>query len=701
MADAAFARTPAGAPKDGWFHRNRRALAPWLFLAPGVLFFLFYVIFPIFQSFNISLYKWDGLGEARYIGLQNYYKLFNDRAFETSLWNNLKWLVLYLLAVPAGLFIAIFLNQTVAGIRLCKSLFFFPFVISQVVVGLVFTWFYDPTFGLLNTIIGWFGAGPISVLGDPVLVTYGIIAAGLWPQTAYCMILYLTGLNAVDPEQVEAGRLDGARGWRMLWHVILPQLRPATFIAFVVTIIGALTVVRPHLDHDERRPVRIVAGPLVQTLVLAARDRRLPEVVNWGAPLPADTDCASLARAGRIDVTGGMLDEILDLSICPEAARSFPGQPGLVARAGGGEPLLPSFRYVREESGGDAGSLLLVFADRAHDLTYTARFDTDRATGVMTLRATLEAGSAVRVAWFAAPVLPAPALADEMIDFAGRWCGEFRPTVTPWGPGILARTVPGAPGTSTFPVSWFPAAAPPTPEAWHTPSTTAGPAATGWLPKSCRTAGARSSSGTPRIRSAMHRPASRPPRSTWCAPTAVSTAARLHSSGTCATGSCAFPGIEIETSASGGGRIDFGILARTHRVWLSDSNDALERLGSSTTPRSSSRGPSPAPTSAHAVVIPPGAFWTSRSEPGLPPSARWAWSSTPARPPSARPRSCPARSRGTSAIATGCTAPTCSGSTAPTPRSSASSTSRRTGRVSRSFWERRSAARRSPRVPSP
>ena len=240
MAEAAFARTPAGAPKDGWFHRNRRALAPWLFLAPGVLFFLFYVIFPIFQSFNISLYKWDGLGEARYIGLQNYYKLFGDRAFETSLWNNLKWLVLYLLAVPAGLFIAIFLNQTVVGIRLCKSLFFFPFVISQVVVGLVFTWFYDPTFGLLNTIVGWFGAGPINVLGDPALVTYGIIAAGLWPQTAYCMILYLTGLNAVDPEQVEAGRLDGARGWRMLWHVILPQLRPATFIAFVVTIIGAL-----------------------------------------------------------------------------------------------------------------------------------------------------------------------------------------------------------------------------------------------------------------------------------------------------------------------------------------------------------------------------------------------------------------------------------------------------------------------------
>jgi multiple sugar transport system permease protein len=219
---------------------NGQAIAPWLFLAPGVLFFLFYVVFPIFQSFNLSFYRWDGLGAAEYVGLGNYRELMTDRAFEVSIWNNLKWLVLYLLAIPAGLFIALFLNQTVTGIRIYKSLFFFPFVISQVVVGLVFTWFYDPTFGLLNTMLGWVGIPAINVLGDPTLATYGIIAAGLWPQIAYCMILYLTGLNAVDPEQVEAARLDGAKGWRMLWYVIVPQLRPATFIAFVVTIIGAL-----------------------------------------------------------------------------------------------------------------------------------------------------------------------------------------------------------------------------------------------------------------------------------------------------------------------------------------------------------------------------------------------------------------------------------------------------------------------------
>ena len=227
-------------PQESWLHRNRMVVTPWLFLLPGLLFFAVYVVFPILQSFNISFYKWDGLGEAEYVGFKNYTDLMDDRAFEISLWNNLKWLLLYLLAIPGGLAIALFLNQTITGIRFYKSLFFFPFVISQIVVGLVFTWFYDPTFGLLNQLLGVFGLGPVNILGDPTTVTYGIIAAGLWPQTAYCMILYLTGLNAVDPEQIEAARLDGAKGFRMLWFVIIPQLRPATFIAFVVTIIGAL-----------------------------------------------------------------------------------------------------------------------------------------------------------------------------------------------------------------------------------------------------------------------------------------------------------------------------------------------------------------------------------------------------------------------------------------------------------------------------
>jgi len=223
-----------------YWKKNQQSLAPWIFLAPGIFMFTVYVVIPIFQSMSISLYAWDGLGAKEYVGLSNYVELMDDEAFYTSLNNNVIWLVLYLLAIPAGLFAALFLNQTVRGIRLYKSLFFFPFVISQVVVGLVFSWFYDPNNGLLNIFLGAFGLDPIAVLANEDLVTYGIIAAGLWPQTAYCMILYLTGLNAVDPEQIEAARLDNAKGLKMLWYVVLPQLKPATFIAMVVTVIGAL-----------------------------------------------------------------------------------------------------------------------------------------------------------------------------------------------------------------------------------------------------------------------------------------------------------------------------------------------------------------------------------------------------------------------------------------------------------------------------
>ncbi|HSG03019.1 MAG TPA: sugar ABC transporter permease [Marinobacterium sp.] len=217
-----------------------QTVMPWLLLAPAMLFFLVYVIAPIFQSLLYSFYEWDGIGEATWIGWGNYEELLEDDRFYVSLKNNIIWLVLYMLAVPAGLAVALFLNQTITGMRFYKSMFFFPFVISQVVVGLIFTWFYNPNFGIVGELWRFFGAEPPSILGDEDLVTYGIIAAGLWPQIAYCMILYLTGLNNISIDQIEAGRLDNARGWRMLWFIVLPQLWPATFLAIVVTVIGAL-----------------------------------------------------------------------------------------------------------------------------------------------------------------------------------------------------------------------------------------------------------------------------------------------------------------------------------------------------------------------------------------------------------------------------------------------------------------------------
>jgi multiple sugar transport system permease protein len=210
----------------------------------------------------ISLYEWDGMGKPKFIGLGNYVELWSDPDFFTALKNNVIWFFGFLLSIPMGLGLALLLNQEVFGIRLAKSLFFFPFVISQVVIGLVFSWFYDPTNGLLLHVMAWLGMDPIAVLSDERLVTYGIVVAGLYPQTAYCMILYLTGLNNLRPDLIEAARLEGAQGWTMLFKIVLPQLRPATFIAVVVTIIGSLR-------SFDMISIMTQGGPYGQSRVLA------------------------------------------------------------------------------------------------------------------------------------------------------------------------------------------------------------------------------------------------------------------------------------------------------------------------------------------------------------------------------------------------------------------------------------------------
>ena len=223
-----------------WWQKNQIKISPWIFLAPGLIFFFIYVIAPIFVSIGISFYQWDGLSPSIYVGLQNYIELLDDEYFYISLWNNLKWLIFFMLAVPIGLGLAIFLNQIVFGIRLIKSLFFFQFVISQVEIGLILTWFNKQNNGVIEPFLDLIGLEGFSILANENTATYGIIFAGLYPQIAYCLILYLTGLNNINPEQIEAGRMDGAKGFHLFWNIVLPQLRHATFLAIVVTVIGAL-----------------------------------------------------------------------------------------------------------------------------------------------------------------------------------------------------------------------------------------------------------------------------------------------------------------------------------------------------------------------------------------------------------------------------------------------------------------------------
>ncbi|MEL7301867.1 MAG: alpha-galactosidase [Pseudomonadota bacterium] len=175
-----------------------------------------------------------------------------------------------------------------------------------------------------------------------------------------------------------------------------------------------------------------------QTLVLAAREGRLPEIVYWADALPMNEDLGALADAHAIDRSGGMLDANPDLSICPEASRTYPGHPGLIAHGVDGSPLLPSFAFQREARP-SADALDLIYSDENLGLTYTARFAVDAATHMITAEAAIEATEPMRLHWLAAPVFPASQHSDHMTDFAGRWCREFQAVETAWSPGQRVR----------------------------------------------------------------------------------------------------------------------------------------------------------------------------------------------------------------------------------------------------------------------
>ena len=193
-----------------------------------------------------------------------------------------------------------------------------------------------------------------------------------------------------------------------------------------------------------------------QTLVLAAKAEFLPQCVYWGRSLPRGEDLTALAAAHGLDVTGGMLDENPDLSLCPEASRSFPGQPGMILRDASGRGVLPRFRFEAEDS--DGNSLRLRYRDADLGLGLAFRFQTDAQTHVITCDTALTSDQPVHLDWLAAPVLPGPQLSDEVMDVSGRWCGEFQVNRTPWSAGIrLRESRTGRSGHEHFPGLLIPA----------------------------------------------------------------------------------------------------------------------------------------------------------------------------------------------------------------------------------------------------
>jgi ABC-type sugar transport system permease subunit len=200
-------------------------------------------------TFYLSLTSWDGISpELKFIGIKNFDTLFDSlknvlpSAFEYSLINNLKWLVAFI-TVPTviGLGLAILLNQGIKGDRFFKVGIFLPQVLSFVVIALIWSWIYNPRYGLINSFLFRIGVeDPPGWLADKSLATWSIIAAAVWRQVGYVMILYLAGLKNIDPSLIDASKVDGANSWQRFRHVVLPLLAPVTTIVVVISVIDSL-----------------------------------------------------------------------------------------------------------------------------------------------------------------------------------------------------------------------------------------------------------------------------------------------------------------------------------------------------------------------------------------------------------------------------------------------------------------------------
>jgi ABC-type sugar transport system permease subunit len=221
-----------------------RGLTPYLFLAPGLLLFSVFRLYPLLDGLRLSFTN-ARLGRAEYgwVGLANYERLLEDTRFHTSLWNTAFYTAastLPILAIP--LVLAVALNRGVGLRTFLRSAFFFPFTLSVVTVGLIWLWLLDPIVGPFNYYLRSLGLPVRSWLADPYTAMWAIILTTVWWVAGYYLVIYLAGLQDIPLELYEAAALDGASGWRSFWSITLPLLRPVLLFVFVTHIIGSFQI---------------------------------------------------------------------------------------------------------------------------------------------------------------------------------------------------------------------------------------------------------------------------------------------------------------------------------------------------------------------------------------------------------------------------------------------------------------------------
>ncbi|WP_371778358.1 carbohydrate ABC transporter permease [Streptosporangium subroseum] len=247
--DAAASRAAtkeAGTPDRSRRRERRRGwVTITLFLLPAMVLFFLLVLVPIVIAIYTSLFKWNGLGgpPTNFVGLDNFVRLFEDKIFLGDLQRGLILITLSLvIQLPLALAIAMLLNQRMRGRALYRVVFFVPYVLSEVITGVLFTMVFSPTRGLANHVLDLVGLGNLATtwLADPSMVLYSLFLVMTWKYFGFHMILYLAGRQGIPRELTEAAEIDGAGGWKAFWYITLPLLGPTIRISVFLAVIGAV-----------------------------------------------------------------------------------------------------------------------------------------------------------------------------------------------------------------------------------------------------------------------------------------------------------------------------------------------------------------------------------------------------------------------------------------------------------------------------
>ena len=219
---------------------KREALWGYLFIALPVLGFLLFSAGPMLVSLYLSFCDYEILSAPRWVGLDNYVRLFTSDPFALKTMGNT---VFYFIGIPLGmalsLGLALALNQKMRAQGFFRTVYFVPSVCSIVALALLWQWFYNPEYGLINSFLrglGW--RQPPSWLGEPALVKPALILMGVWANLGYNMVLFLAALQGVPKALMEAAEIDGATPWQRFWRITFPLISPTTFFIAVISLIG-------------------------------------------------------------------------------------------------------------------------------------------------------------------------------------------------------------------------------------------------------------------------------------------------------------------------------------------------------------------------------------------------------------------------------------------------------------------------------